>query len=212
MCEDFSISENLQKQLATRLNYAANGYLFLYLAQNTTKGFNDWFLKMDKLAKTATKLEQQIIDLSEDDPDFFQMLSYINSYEQKEDNEPTVPDFFNGLVSQLRILKSLRYGINNSYMGKIFEFGVPGRKKNVALNYWIMMLYDIWSKVLGRNMKRDKLGISGRKRFIEFLEECITPLHPEIVANQDDPLERLNTALKAVQKNPEFYGENTSQK
>jgi len=206
--ESFSIPSQERSSFRNCLEEAANIYLLLFMYKFVGISFEGWLAQIDKLANSARKLENQITDLIKTDPDFFQKLKFFNHFEEKHPNAPSVDDFFNNLLLQLRILKKLRFGVNSSNLGKAYGFGVASRKKNHALNNWISTLYKYWEDVLGRDMKRDKTGLSGRKRFLEFLAACIAPLHPEIISNFDDPLERLDTALKAHQKNLKVLGEN----
>jgi len=208
ICNDYDIPVSSKPALEELLNQSAVLYLILHFQSFSAKPYRGWLDQIDKLGKTAAKLEKLIGDC---EPVFFEKLAFFNHFEERDENEPTVSDFFNSLLEQLRILKKLKSNINESHLGKGFGLGKSSRRKNIELNFWIEALYLFWHNRLARNMKRDKTGLGGRKRFLDFMEACIIPLHPEIVADPYSPQERLDTALKSFQSSLKVHGEITSQ-
>ena len=118
----------------------------------------------------------------------------------KEDGKSDAPyarNFFFDLVERLNSLISTPEKLQHTMLGKAFRFGAKGRKRNEALYAWINHLYNFWHNDLNRSMSRDTLKIGGRKKFLEFLDVCIQPLHPSIMSNNCDTLD---TTLKVIQK------------
>ena len=43
-----------------------------------------------------------------------------------------------------------------------------------------MHLHTLWTGLLDRSLKQSHDGINGRKQFLEFLIDCIEPVHPKL--------------------------------
>lgn len=209
LCEKFHILEEHKEALRQELEQIAVLYIMLYSMRFLRPAFEGWLKQLDDLGKTAAKLQWQVPKY---DVDFYEKLSFFDHFEEDQEDDVFPKDFFNDVIRKLEIIKNLKYNVINSNLGKHFGLNMPSRKKNHALNVWIAAMYNFWHCTLGRDFSRDSSGLGGRKRFLEFLEACIMPVHPEIVSDIGNPLGRLDTALKGVQREVKLHEENTSQK
>ncbi len=208
LCKDFQVVDPLRPRLGEILENSAHTYICLFGNNFVRLPYEGWLKQLHDLGKTAEKLQSQI---PKGDANFYEMLSYFDHFED-ESSEITPKDFFNDVIHKLELIKALRYNVVNSKLGKFYGLNVASRKKNHALNTWIALMCNFWMEELGRDLNRDKTGIGGRKRFLEFMGACIEPLHPEILSDIGEPLGRLDTALKSVQKEIKLRVENKAQK
>ena len=123
-------------------------------------------------------------------------LSLLNVEAPKTDWNMPRRQIFDDLSQRLDLLIAIPKQIPETVGGKAYKIGMSGRKPNEALYGWVRHLLEFWQNDLGRSMDRDVKKVSGRKQFLEFLDRCIQPLHPEIMQYNSDALD---TMLKLIQ-------------
>ncbi|MEP6342088.1 MAG: hypothetical protein ABJ275_02135 [Maricaulaceae bacterium] len=203
--ERFKIPQNEQANLKVVLETASQFYLYLSLKPYAPQAYEKYITQLNQIIRTAVKLRNQINSAGLDFADFLELVNYT---ETKDEGEPSAHDFLYDLVEKLRVIAAIKYKFNDTVFAKEIGYGVKGRPKHEAILLWVSALYNFWIQNLNRSMKRDKTGIGGRKKFLVFLDQCIEPLHPELMSYNSDALD---TALKQVQKNIR-HGEIASQK
>lgn len=191
---DFIISDEDIEILKSGLRSANSLYLLFFASGQNLKLFDKYLKQVDEIAKTAKKLRDL---LNSSGPDFANFLDLIDHYEDEVEGAPTANKFLYDAVEMLNDLIYLKTILPETHFGKAGLYKKQGRPRNQALNVWVEMLYLFWVNVLKRSMLRDAKGLSGRKKFLEFLDRCIEPLHPEMMSCNSDALD---TALKELQK------------
>lgn len=66
-------------------------------------------------------------------------------------------------------------------LGKWLQKGVKGPKQNSALYSWVRGQAEVWAFKLNREFIQNSDNVSGRESFIKFSEDCMRPLHPDIL-------------------------------
>jgi len=194
IANDFSIPIDKKDDLKKLLEKISTSYLILALMPHSNLFFDGYMDQLYEITKAAEKLRNILNSAGDDFADF---ISYMYIQENGISKAPRTRYFFHNLVECLNALISTPDELRQTMLGKTFKLGAKGRKRNESLYAWITHLYKFWGDDLSRTMKRDTSNIGGRKKFLEFLDACIEPLHPEIMSNNSDALD---TTLKVIQK------------
>lgn len=216
LIENFSFSPTSSGGFKSTLEQVASIYLKIYPARMSSLFHKEHIERMKRLAKYANLLKSEINKV---DQNFLEFLDLANHFEEKEEGEPTVYEFLNSTRDSLVVLENLETGVKNSNFGKMLGMGKPSKKQNIALKTWVHFHYEIWINGFGRTMERDKTGIGGRKRFLEYLDQLMAPLHPEMCSHnidlsevRENPItnDAMDSVLKVIQKEIKLRGKNNS--
>ena len=90
--------------------------------------------------------------------------------------------------------------MRSSTIGRSVKAGDNTPMGNPELQEFIKILYSFWHDILGRALIQKYDGINGRKQFLEFLIECLKPIHPSLVVDQIIQDGTVDNALKKYQK------------
>ena len=191
---EFSIPALSQDVLESLLGQLSVLYLIFVLSPHYAASFEKYLKQLSDITKAATKLRNLLNAAGNDFADFLSLMDIADPQQEGGDIPPR--QFFYDLVTNLNMLIEAPAQISRTNTGKALSIGAKGRKPNVALYGWVRHLLAFWENGLGRSMQRDAKAISGRKQFLEFLDRCIEPLHPEIMLHNSDALD---TMLKTIQ-------------
>ena len=213
LLERFSIRLTSPSDFKFFLEETASIYLKIYPVRSVSLFYKDHMEKIKRLAKYASLLQYEINNTN---LDFYEFIDLTN-YFVEEKNEPTSHEFMNSVSESLQVLENLEDRVKKSEFGKRLKIGEPSAKKDQALKAWVSLHYEVWTKELGRTMKRDKTGIGGRKRFLEYLDYLMAPLNPEMCSHnidlsevRENPItnETIDSVLKGIQKEIKLRGKN----
>lgn len=98
--------------------------------------------------------------------------------------------------ANLAPLINLPDAVKQTQFGQSLMIGRSGRKKTWSLHNWVTFMWEIWVVSLGRipNSSQDKTN--GRQKFLNFLCDCMEPLHPDL--GQDKIINVYNRIQKEV--------------
>ena len=179
----------LQKDLKLFLNLAA----YTYLSINGQV----W------LKKVLPSIEEEIEQLTNAAERFSYYLKpmtrWDDNYNHLFDNQP-VHKLINETYSNLTEIMSLKEKLREGVIGQLAKLDDNRPLGNLGLHEFINMMWTLWHCFLGRSVIQKYDGINGRKQFLEFLTDCLTPVHPKLVEGYfvDGPIDN---ALKKFQRN-----------
>lgn len=153
----------------------------LYVASTLTKhipeGMENDIDRIKQLALAAKRFKTLVEDA---DPYFLDVLQMVDHVEDKQVFVPNAKEYFGDLVKKLERVIEFESNFTETKIAKAWMLGTPHRKANIGLYSWVLDMYGIWTNNLGRTMQHDPKGMSGRKRFLEFMYDCFAYVHPEL--------------------------------
>jgi len=143
--------------------------------------------KIDKIHSAAKKLASLIETHSKE----FDLLSRAVNW--KSNSDYYMGDTLNAISDKLSEITLMKQTLRETNVAKIAEVGKQSPPSNMAVKHWVHAMYVFWTRNLERNLINDGDGINGRKHILNFMIECMEPLHQAIEANTID------NALRKIQ-------------
>jgi len=194
IADEFKIVPESRDDLESLLTHLSVLYLIFIILPHSGPAFETYFKQLSEITRMAKKLRNLLNNAGNDFADF---LSLLEVADPKKAGDIAPRQFFYDLVESLNLLIAAPMQISKTNVGKAYRIGAKGRKPNEALYAWISCLLEFWKNNLGRSLQRDATQLGGRKQFLEFIDRCIEPLHPDIMLHNSDALD---TMLKSVQR------------
>ena len=188
----YSFPSEFENGFRLYLNHAAYQYLALssqVWLKRELPAFED---KLEKLIKATERFE-----------------CFVNSFDDYGDE---YNQFFDGFAfkktlsvtkANLGDIKCLKRKLRSSAIGMIAKLDDHRPMGNPGLHEFVKLIWTFWHDLLGRSIVQKYDGINGRKQFLEFLVDCLEPVHPTLVEGHviDGPVDN---ALKKLQRNLKF--------
>ena len=171
------------------LNYAAYIYLVGSSKVWMKRSFPAFEEKLEKLIKAADRFEYSLKLFDDCDAEYDQLFDGYG-FKQK----------LNETKANLDEIKTLKEKFRASTLGKHARLDDHRPIGNPGLHAFIKLIWIFWHDMIGRTIEQKFDGINGRKQFLEFLVDCLKPIHPTLVDGHmiDGPVDN---ALKKFQKN-----------
>lgn len=188
LANKYKFPSPIKKELKCFLNLAAINYLS-FTGQVWLKKILPVIEKeIEQLTKAAERLSYYLKP----------MTLWDENYNQFFDNQP-VHKLINETNSNLTEIMSLKEKLRGSVIGQLAKLGDHRPLGNLGLHEFIKIMWDFWHNFLGRTIVQKNDGINGRKQFLEFLGDCLEPVHPKLVEEHfiDGPIDN---ALKKFQR------------
>ncbi len=117
---------------------------------------------------------------------FFDPMNNVDSDIEKDADkelilETNMTDRFNTLTEELEYFSNIQKRFANSRLGQQWKLSVRGPKQNSALHTWIKHQAEVWVVYLNRELTQNGDNVSGRENFLKFAEDCMRPLHPDLL-------------------------------
>ena len=185
-----------KKAIIRELEKFAKFYISEFVLREQKKPFDKYLKIIAKMERLAAKFQSEINDAG---TDFFEFLHLIDSQEPKDEDEPSVSEFFNSFQKNLRIFQSLNSRIPKTKYGKDAGIGRKAPKGKQALYKWVSMLAIVWAAT-GRHLREDKNKKIGRKQFLDFACESMYLLHLDVEAHSiDNAIRKFQKSEKGVE-------------
>lgn len=166
-------------EIRATLQLASIVYIF-------AQGFKNFGLSVKTLKKRLAEIEKtssKLIKLLKLDSEISLLLAglYSNLLLTKEDLPPYIADKkFISLSEDLKILTELNSSFTATPLAKWLQYGMSGPKENSALDVWVFILAELWTCDLKRELSFTSDKHAGRNNFLNFTEECIWEIHPNV--------------------------------
>ena len=185
----YGFPREINEECLLYLNYAA----YLYLTRSSQiwlkralPAFED---KLEKLIKAAGRFEYFVNSFDDCGDEYNQ---FFDGYTFKQ----TISD----TKAKLDDIKNLKEKLRSSTIGRIAKLHDHRPMGNLGLHEFVKLMWNFWHEFLGRSIVQKHDGINGRKQLLEFLVDCLEPIHPTLVDGHviDGPVDN---ALKKFQRN-----------
>ena len=194
LLKKFSISES-EIEVIDTLDQIACIYLVLTLTKNFGINFKEANKQLRKISRASKKLSDELSAVSSKNKVLLAAsftIADINDhimkrtdtafeYDVQELQSKFMLSRFFVLEEELKFYSDINKHFNDTFVGKWFQFGARGPKENSALAEWIKSLADLWVRVLKRSLSYSTDINAGREQFLRFAEDCMEPLHPDII-------------------------------
>lgn len=186
LSEKYNFPHEHLSQFQLLLNLAA--YIYLSVA-------------LTKFQKTVLSwIEAELVELQNAADRFSYALKPLMSWEEGFDmffdNFP-VQKTLSDTKSNLDVIMSLKEKLRSSTVGDIARLGDHRPIGNPEFHQFIKLLWELWHDLLGRTIVQKYDGINGRKQFLEFLIDCLEPIHPSLEhGTVDNALKKFQKSLK----------------
>ena len=187
----YSFPSVFENEFRLYLNHAAYQYLTLS-SQGLKRELPAFEDKLEKLTMAAERFEYFVNSFDECGDEFNQ---FFDGYAFKQTLSDT--------KANLEDIKNLKTKLRSSTIGKIAKLDDHRPMGNLGLHEFVKLMWTFWHDLLGRSIVQKYDGINGRKQFLEFLVDCLEPVHPTLVEGHviDGPVDN---ALKKFQRNLKF--------
>ena len=194
---EFGFSKKKQVDAIIReLEKLAKFYISEFVLREVKNPFERYTKIIAKMERLAAKFQSEINDAG---TDFYEFLHLIDSQESKDEDEPSVSEFFNSFQKNLSIFRSLNSRIPKTKYGMDAGIGRKAPKGKQALYKWVSMLAIVWSAT-GRHLREDKNKKIGRKQFLDFACESMYLLHLDVEAHSiDNAIRKFQKSEKGVE-------------
>jgi len=185
----YSFPDSNQKICKMLLNSAAYAYISLngqVWLKRTLPAFEK---ELEKLISAANRFRYVLKPMAE----------WGEGFDNFFDNQPIQKLLCDTMVN-LDEIATLKDKMRSSTIGKLAKLDDHRPMRNLGLHEFIRQMWNFWHDVLGRTVVQKYDGINGRKQFLEFIVECLEPVHPTLIEGPmvDGPVDN---ALKKFQKN-----------
>lgn len=174
--ETYQIPKNKRELLMNALEKCATVYVKMCVQKLSNQLIQDEFLRLFNISKQAKQLSENLDKLSNPD----NVLAYFSQKAPQIFGDIDLQKLLADTQSDLLPLVDLEAKLRNSEYLQALRIGKPGRKRDWQLHMWVMFMLEIWVTVLGRIPNRSQDKMNGRQRFLDFMCDCMEPLHPDL--------------------------------
>jgi len=204
--QNFNIYDSIYEELATKYLFPAvfkkDLKLILNLAAYNYLSLNGqvW---LKKVLPAIEKEIEQLVSAAERFSYYMNpVIQWGDNYDMFFHNQP-VQKMLHETKANLDEILTLKDNFRASAIGKLAKLDDHRPMGNLGLHEFIKIMWMFWHDCLGRTVVQKYDGINGRKQFLEFLGNCLEPIHPKLVEDHfvggaiDNALKKFQKELKS---------------
>jgi len=176
------VQPELQSEATDFLEGVAIMYCFVSIYPIILPDISAEIDKLKKISRAGRKLRDLIPNQADD---LFGIIRIIDGIERLNLRANNTNEFFENLQVCLKALEVMESQISLTAFGQLTKVKSKSPKGNIAIRTYISIMYDLWTRVLGRKFVYDGPdGLNGLSRFTDFAFDSILPVHPSVEHSQ----------------------------
>jgi len=185
---DHNIPENQYIEGRDIIEQAAIAYMGMSRTQIVREMLVNTETILNQIEAVSVKLADLIDAYSAD----LDIVSKLTNWDAGSNQH--IGELLKFISSDLTNISSIKKKLRDTDIAQLSEMGKQSPKSNMAIIHWAHMMYIFWTRELKRTLVNLNDGINGRKHLLNFMIDCMLPLHEAIEANTID------NSLRKVQK------------
>lgn len=188
------IPESLVESLIEFLEIASLAYIGIaHMGQMRV-----YLSRVTDFTKRLTQKVEALEKLLTDDREAISAVMAIARFGEKTERD--YDDIVDETLANLKKLSFIHSDFQNSKLAETIKLNSKSPIGNPGLLRWTNIIYLIWTENLKRTIENKNDGINGRKYLLEFMFDCMQPIHPAL------EYETLDNMLRKVQRSKKRKG------